>query len=67
MISLTKLNGEKFVLNAELIKTLEALPHTVITLAGNEKLLVRESVEAVVDAVIEYRRRVLMVEPGAGA
>lgn len=65
MISLTKMNGEKFVLNAELIKTVESLPHTVITLAGNEKLLVREPLEAVVDAVIEYRRRIFGMESGA--
>lgn len=58
MIALTKLGGEHLVLNAELIQQIEALPHTVITLTNGEKLLVREPVETVVDAVVEYKRRI---------
>jgi len=58
MIALTKLSGDSLVLNAELIQQVEALPHTVITLTNGEKLLVREPVDDVVDAVIRYKRRI---------
>lgn len=59
MLYVTRLNGKQFVLNAELIREIEATPDTIITLTSGEKLLVRESVDAVVKAVIEYKRTVL--------
>ena len=58
MISLTRLNGDPFVLNAELIKTIEATPDTTITLIGGDHMLVRESVKEVVKRAIEYGRSV---------
>jgi len=57
MITLHRLNGKEFVLNAEQIKFVEATPDTVITLASNdEKFMVKESVETVVRMVIDYKR-----------
>lgn len=56
MIALTRLNGQRFVLNADLIRTVESSPDTVITLVGGEHLVVREPVERVVALVIEYGR-----------
>ncbi|MGZ3650498.1 MAG: flagellar FlbD family protein [Bdellovibrionota bacterium] len=58
MITLHRLNGKEFVLNAEQIKFVEATPDTVITLAGSdEKFMVKESVNDVVRMVIEYKRQ----------
>ena len=49
MITLHRLKGKEFVLNADLIKYIESTPDTLITLAtANEKIMVRESVEEVV-------------------
>lgn len=58
MIRLTRLNGKEFVVNAEMIQFVETTPDTVITLLSNEKIVVRESVEEVVERVIAYGRRV---------
>ncbi|MBQ3601766.1 MAG: flagellar FlbD family protein [Lachnospiraceae bacterium] len=58
MITLTKLNDEQFVLNAELIKTVEKTPDTVITLTTGNKYIVKESVEKVVDEVISYKKEI---------
>ena len=58
MIRLTRLNGKEFVMNAEMIQFVETTPDTVITLLSNEKVVVREAVEEVVERVIAYGRRV---------
>ena len=58
MISLTRLNGRKFVLNAEIIRYIEETPDTTITTIGGEKILVKESMQQVVEQAIEYRRRI---------
>jgi flagellar protein FlbD len=58
MIRVSRLNGTGFVLNAELIREVEATPDTIISLVTGDKVMVRESVDAVVAAVIEYRRRI---------
>ena len=58
MISVTRLNGSSFFVNAELIKFIEATPDTVITLADNTKLIVREPAAAVARAVVAYHQEV---------
>lgn len=58
MITLTRLNEEQFVLNAELIKTVEENPNTVVTLTTGNKYIVKESAEEVVAAVVEYKRNI---------
>lgn len=66
MITLHRLNGKEFVLNAEQIKFVEATPDTVITLANeNEKFMVKETVEDVVRMVIEYKRQWMYAPPGS--
>ena len=47
MIRVTRLNGEGFALNPDLIERLEAHPDTVAFLADGTKYVVRESVEDV--------------------
>ncbi len=57
MIRLTRLNGKEFVLNAELIKYLEETPDTVVTLVNNERIVVSEKLDLIVERVLEYGRR----------
>ncbi len=57
MIPITRLNGSKFYLNAELIRTVEETPDTVITLLNDQKLVVREPAAEIVERVVAYRRR----------
>ncbi|MCD6254533.1 MAG: flagellar protein [Thermotogae bacterium] len=58
MIWLTGLSGETFVLNAELIEMIEARPDTTITLVNGRKYIVRESIEDVIQKVLEYKRKI---------
>lgn len=57
MIALTRLNGSVFVLNADLIETIEATPDTVISLVTGKKYVVQEKVEEVIDRIVEFRRK----------
>ena len=57
MIHLTRLNNQPLVLNADLIKFIENAPDTVITLLTGEKLVVRESVDDVLDRVAAFHAR----------
>lgn len=63
MIKVTRLNGQEITLNAELIEAVEACPNTVISLATNNRYLVKETVDEVVGKVIEYRKRVNAERP----
>lgn len=56
MIPLTRLNGQEFILNAELIKYIEETPDTLVTLRDGDKIMVRESPADVVRRSMEYRR-----------
>ncbi len=56
MILLTRLNDRTVVVNAELIKLIEATPDTLITLTNGDHLMVKEGVQDVVDKAIEYGR-----------
>jgi flagellar protein FlbD len=59
MISLHRINGEPFVLNAEWIKTVESCPDTRVVLLNGEVFLVRESAEEVAEKALDYRRKVM--------
>jgi flagellar protein FlbD len=56
MITLTRLNGQAFVINAEKIRYLEATPDTVVCCDTGEKIMVRETISEVTRRAIEYAR-----------
>ena len=56
MIAVTRLNNQKFIVNAELIRTVEANPDTTIKLVNGDTFIVKESMEEVVQLAIEYGR-----------
>ncbi|MHC5109868.1 MAG: flagellar FlbD family protein [Planctomycetota bacterium] len=58
MITLTRLDKRVIVLNADLIKMIEATPDTIITLINGDTMVVREDVEEVVRRAIDYARQV---------
>ncbi len=58
MITLTKLRGEEFVLNSDLIETVTENPDTTIVLTNGNVLIVREPMEEVVRKVMEFRKQV---------
>jgi len=58
LIQLTRLNGKVFVLNAELIRTIEERPDTTVTLVNGDTLSVKEAMDEVVRRAGEYARAV---------
>ncbi|CRZ34558.1 flagellar protein FlbD [Herbinix hemicellulosilytica] len=58
MIEVTRLNGNKMTVNAELIERVEELPDTVITLTTGNKIIVKESRQEVKNLVILYKKEI---------
>lgn len=63
MIKLTHLNGDAFILNAELICYVEQRPDTFITLTCGDRVVVRESIDEVLQRTLEYQRSKHLVPP----
>ena len=59
MIRVTRLNGERFALNPDLIERVEGHPDTVAFLVDGTKYVVKESVDEVLDEIREYRAGIL--------
>jgi len=58
MIRLTRLNGDPFLLNSDLIEHVEMTPDTVINLTTGHQFMVRESADDVACRVLEFRRAI---------
>lgn len=56
MIVLTRLNDTHFVINSDLIETIEENPDTTIRMVGKSFFIVKESMLEVVEKVVEFRR-----------
>jgi len=54
---LTNIRGNSFVLNCDLIETIESTPDTVISLINGKKYIVSESIEEIIEKVLEYKRK----------
>jgi flagellar protein FlbD len=63
MIKVTRLNGSDFWINAELIEFIEETPDTVLSLTTGHKFIVKESAQAIITAVILYRRQIFQQSP----
>lgn len=58
MIKLTRLNGSVYVLNCDLIETVEATPDTVVSTTEAKKYVCRESVDDVINKIIEFKGKI---------
>lgn len=56
MIELTKLNGNKILINSELIESVEETPDTVISFTTGKKIIVKESRQDIKNLVISYKK-----------
>ena len=63
MVRLTRLNKTILVVNAELIEFLEATPDTIVTLSTGRKVVVRETVDEVIEKVVAFKRNCLRLAP----
>ena len=58
MIKLTRFNDSLFVVNADLIEIIEATPDTIVSLTTGHKILVKESVDEVINRVRDFKRSI---------
>jgi len=65
MIALTRLGGEPFLLNAELIQYVEARPDTFITLTTGDRLVVAEAMDEVLRRTMVYQQAKHLAPPAA--
>ena len=63
MVKITRLNGTILVVTADMIEFLEATPDTIVTLNTGRKVVAKESIDELIDKVVEYKRRALRLEP----
>ena len=55
MIEVTRFNNTTFLVNADLIETVEETPDTVLTLTTGRKFVILESCQTIKDKVIQYK------------
>lgn len=58
MIRVCRLDGKEFVLNSDIIESIEATPDTIITLTSGKKFVVKENIDDVVDKIIQYKHKI---------
>ena len=56
MIEVTKMNGQKVLINPDLIEVIEETPDTVISFSTGRKIIVKESRQELKNLVKLYRK-----------
>ncbi|NOY88202.1 MAG: flagellar FlbD family protein [FCB group bacterium] len=56
MIKVTRLNGSQLVINSDLIEFVEAIPDTIISLTTGKKIMVKESIDEIIERVAQFKR-----------
>jgi flagellar protein FlbD len=56
LIYLTRLNGDKVMVNVDMLEMLEETPDTVVTLTTGKKIVVKESTRQIREQVIAFRK-----------
>lgn len=56
MIKLTKINDSEIVVNSHFIEIMQETPDTTITLTTGRKIIVKESVDDIIDKIITYKQ-----------
>lgn len=59
MITLTRLSGSVFLLNADLIERVDSTPDTIITLVDGKKYVVAETMTQALDAIVAFRGEIV--------
>jgi flagellar protein FlbD len=65
MIKITRLGGEAFILNADLIQYIEERPDTFITLTTGQRLVVVEAMDEVLRRAVAYQQAKHLIPPSA--
>lgn len=56
MILLTKINSAPIAVNSDLIEYVEETPDTVITFTNNDRIVVQERMDEIIEKIVQYRR-----------
>lgn len=59
MIIVTRLNDSNFAVNPDLIERIQASPDTTLIMVDGAKYIVTESMDEVIEAIVQYRSRIL--------
>jgi flagellar protein FlbD len=57
VINLTRLDNTMLVINSDLIESLEAIPDTIVCLTTGKKIMVKESIDEIIERVAAFKRR----------
>lgn len=58
MIKVTSLANKEFIINAEHIEKIDAVPESLITLVNGNKYIVIEGFDEIIDRVVQYKRKI---------
>ena len=58
MIKVTRLNGTEYYINPHQIESIEIHPDTTLLMLSSKHVVVRETVEEIIDRIVEYRSRI---------
>lgn len=58
MIRLTRLNDEEFIINCRQIERVESIPESNVILISGKHYVVKESIDEIINRVIEYNARI---------
>jgi flagellar protein FlbD len=58
MIKVSRLNGIEYYINPHQIESIEIHPDTTLLMLSGKHVVVKETVEEIIDRIVEYRGRI---------
>lgn len=58
MIVVTRLDGKQYWINPHQIESIELNPDVTLLMLSGKKVVVKDSVEEILNRIVEYRRRI---------
>ena len=58
MIKVTRLNEKEYYINPHQIESIEMRPDTTLLMLSGKYVVVRESVEELIERIVEYRKQI---------
>jgi flagellar protein FlbD len=57
VIKVTRLNDSPLVVNVDLIEFVESIPDTIISLTTGKKIMVKETMDQIIERVTDFKRQ----------
>ncbi len=58
MITVTRLNDKELVINSDYLECMEETPDTTITMTTGRKIIVKESIDEILEQIIEFKKKI---------